>query len=31
MSVKLLSQPKHPDTIDINIKNLKYAPKGSTK
>jgi hypothetical protein len=31
MSTKLLSQPKHPNAMDINIKNLKYALKGSFK
>ena len=31
MSTKLLSQPKHPNTIDIDIKNLKYTLKGFTK
>jgi hypothetical protein len=28
MSIKLLSQSKHPNTIDIDIENLKYALKG---
>jgi hypothetical protein len=31
MSTKLLFQPKYPDAMDINIKNLKYALKGSSK
>ena len=31
MSVKILSQPKHPNTIDIDTRNLKYALKGSAK
>ena len=31
MSIKLLSQPKHFDAIDINIRNLKYALKGFIK
>ena len=31
MSVKILSQPKHPNTMDIDIKNLKYTPKESVK
>ena len=31
MFIKLLSQLKYPDAIDINIKNLKYALKGSAK
>ena len=31
MSTKLLSQPKHPNTIDINTKTLGYALLGSFK
>jgi hypothetical protein len=31
MSIKLSSQPKYSDIMDINIKNLKYAPKRSIK
>ena len=31
MSIKLLSQSKHPNAIDINTKNLKYALKGFNK
>ena len=31
MSTKLLSQPKYPDAIDINIGTLGYAPLGSSK
>ena len=31
MSVKILSQPKHPNAIDINTGNLKYALKEFTK
>ena len=27
MSIRSLSQPKHPDAIDINTKNFKYALK----
>ena len=31
MSTKLLSQPKHPNAIDINSRTLEYAPLGSPK
>ena len=31
MFTKLLSQLKYPDAIDIDIRNLKYAPKGFIK
>jgi hypothetical protein len=31
MSTKLLSQPKHPNIMDIDIKTLGYAPLGSFK
>ena len=31
MSTKLLSQPKHPDAMDINTKTLGYTPLGSSK
>jgi len=31
MSTKLLSQPKHPNAMDINTGTLGYAPLGSSK
>jgi len=31
MSTKLLSQPKHPNAIDINTRTLVYAVLGSFK
>ena len=31
MSIKLLSQLKYPNTINIDTGNLKYAPKKSIK
>jgi len=31
MSTKLLSQPKHPNAIDIDIGTLEYALLGSPK
>ena len=31
MSIKLLSQPKYPNAMDIDTKNLKYALKGFNK
>jgi len=31
MSIKLLSQPKHPNAMDINTRALEYALLGSSK
>ena len=31
MSVKILSQPKHPNAMDIDTGNFKYALKGFTE
>jgi hypothetical protein len=31
MFIKLLSQPKYPDAIDIDTRNLKYTLKGFFK
>ena len=31
MFTKLLTQPKHPNAIDINSRTLEYTPLGSPK